>query len=245
MGIFARARAHYSWSDEEFRNYVVTAIVLAITFSIPRFFEREYSLITWISVFILYLIVVLILLYAILGFQKVLALSMGYRLEFRMSIILLGIGLYLAYMLEPLVPTIITPWLFIGTFYAHHHERLRLGQFRYWRNHGDLAKIVAGGALVSVLGVLLFKLIYYASGAELARDLLLLSWWLGVGMLLPLPWNQGLDLFKTSRMGWAFVFTFVFFYGFLALIGGVGGVILAVVLAALATWLYTRAFEKS
>jgi hypothetical protein len=239
-----RARHKYAWSPSEFREFVIASLFITLAFLIPRFLEKTHALAEWASLSLLYLLVTLLVVYGIIAVMKLIALAYGYEIEYKMSIILLAVGIYLSFMLEPIIPSAFLPWLFIGTFRARTDEKMRLGVWRPFRNQGDLARIVISGVLAAMILLLLMKGLWFASGSEIVRDFMVLVWMLGLCLLIPLPGNAGLEVFKSSIPIWFFVFIFVCAYGAISLLRQQGAFFTAVALAGVATWLFSKYSEN-
>ena len=235
-----RIKEHFGYSKKETKELLVTAIVGTFVFGFNDPFE-ELIISQWIFWFAFTFVVVAVALYIRTAVQKIWALGVGYRVEYKMWNYGLGASLLI---------TVLTgghwPLLLPGGAQFHVNVKHRLGAFRYGLNYATCGWIAAGGALANILfGMILQFIFFQLLGMELLMidHIITVNFLIAVYTMLPIPPMDGLMLYFGTRMGYALVAGVIIAYVVLFLLN-IYSLIFALILGVIVYGAYYFIFEK-
>ena len=239
--LFEAIKAHFSFSKLELQAIAIVAVVLGFVFSFREWgverFELSTGLLNWLTSALITVLVLLVY----LSVQRIVALRIGYKAEFRLSPWALLAVLAITFITRGLVPVAAA-----GRTLVYHTET-RLGRFHYELSYRHLGLLALLGPLAAICLAVLFKLIGFAAPANaaiaktVAISALFASW-----NMLPLPGLDGMNVLFGSRTLWAFAFVAivaasVLLYLFTSVALALGAAIIVAALAAALWFVYLEA----
>jgi Zn-dependent protease len=195
-----KIKRYYKFSPSELRSLAVAIIITAFIISFREWgvgsaFDAKSGLFNFFNAILIVAVSFIIHLSA----QRVWALATGYRHEFQMWGIGLGIALILAFVTNG------RAWLIIpGGFIVHHLAGHRLGWFRYGINYWAIALIAFAGPLASIIFAIVFKSITGFVSNALMQKVIIFNLLYAVYSMLPIPPLDGSKIFYGGRLLYAF-----------------------------------------
>ncbi|MFH1174661.1 MAG: hypothetical protein V1725_06000 [archaeon] len=273
QGLLYRLRTELHVSQEEWKQFFITLAVLAVLVTLPLAitFPGKGILRVNVDLGLPYLMKAFLLLGSALLLhvlvQKMFALYLGYRAQYRFWVNGLLIGVFFAFFTlgfpakEVYVADI--GWLSVylaffvplsGTVDLFHDEKMRLGRFRYSANMKDLARVAFSGVLANIFALIILQAAFLTVKGTVIGDILInfiaANMLLAFFSMLPLPSCDGLSVFRSSRIGYVFLLAFVIIFLGLLTLGltvqgmGVFSLIAATLLASLVAYLYNKTVES-
>jgi hypothetical protein len=242
MGTYTDLCRRYLWfTPKEFKAVVIS--VLALTLIVAFNDKSEsFELGRWISNFLIWLLVVLVSFMVHQFGHRLLALKIGYKVEYTLWWYGIGIGLIVMFVSGG------RWWVLVpGGIWAHHMPVHRLGRFRYGPNVLSFAMISLFGPLASIAFGSFFKTLevwfgFSLLGPGFVSRIFLFNMALAAYALLPIPPLAGSRLLFQSRLTYAFVFGAVAGYAILAF-NGIFSFIYALLIGGLVWLLFLVFFE--
>mgnify|MGYP000359667414 CR=1 FL=1 len=231
----SRVKKFFHFSKQEIIGLVPAILVTAFIFSFRDWGGDQLSVSVGLTHLFIMAIITAITFFFRLSFQKIFALSEGYEAEFKVWWAGLIISLVLIFVTLGFVPLVLS-----GTLVVALRVKQRLGEFRYGFSHKDNAIInfigIAGNMLLAILFAIgnffIPETFFFTKG-------LILNLVMGVTLLLPLPQLEGLNIFFGSRTLYFTAIPLVILNSLLLLSGTKIGLIISIILAALAIIFYT------
>jgi len=255
MELLAHAKVYFKFSESEKKQLIISAILFGFIFSFrmwgSTFFDFYLGLVNWIFASFTVLIAMLIN----FSVQKLVSLNDGYVVHFKWWLPGILIGLLLTFMTYGLVP-----FLYPGSLYYEHIERLRLGRFRYGTNVKDMATLSIWGVVSNVVFAMFVGFIYFWTHNPWVLMFIKINLIYAFYSMLPIPTisgvkisegaTAGLNIFFFSRKLYIFIFFSIVCYSLLAwfLIAVVNSfwlLLLAAVLGAIVAYLFMHVIEDS
>ncbi|MBU0470712.1 MAG: hypothetical protein KKA62_02065 [Nanoarchaeota archaeon] len=225
----ARVKDFLRFSRQERLSLIAAILVTALIFSFRDWGEESFNLIIGMKNLFLLIIIAALTFFFRLACQKTYALSHGYKAEFKLWWLGLGIAAVIGFLSLGRLPLVL-----IGTVVASFMVRQRLGEFRYGFSHKENALIASWGifgnlilAVFFAVGVLVFPQSY------LFNKGLILNLIMALCSLIPLPQLDGLQIYFGSRALYFIILFSVALTTVLLLTKTKIGLIIAVVLGAL------------
>jgi len=187
----------YSYSIEEWRNFLVVSLFFAFIFSF-----REWSIVNFIQS----LIISAIMIYVHNGAQRIHALRLGYKPEFKTWPYGIIGSLILCFITNGIAAIPI-----YGGTEIHMMLKHRLGKFRYGLNMVNVGLIAMMGPLANIIFAYIIKLVNLIFHSAFLERMVLLNLLFAVWIMLPIPpLTAGARIFFWSRMSYIFIYgTFI------------------------------------
>ena len=194
-----RAGKYYKFTRSETIGLVISIIVIAFIISFKNWGTTTFDLKAGLSnLFNAILIVALSIIIHDAG-QRLWALAIGYRTEFKMWSFGLMIALVLAFVSNGSL------WLIVpGGFMLHHIAGHRLGWFRYGINYFGQAMVALAGPLSNFTLIILLKILYALAPNPLIQKAIVFNAVYIITSMMPIPPLDGSKIYFGSRMLYAF-----------------------------------------
>lgn len=242
VDLIDKIKRYYKFTPSELRSLAIVILVFAFIISfrdwgIGDVFDPKVGLLNFFNAILIVALSFLVHISA----QRIWALATGFRHEFQMWGIGLGIALILTFVTNG------RAWLIIpGGFIVHHLAGHRLGWFRYGINYWAIGLIAFAGPLASILFAIIFKSISGFAFNALIQKVIIFNILYAAFSMLPIPPLDGSKIYFGSRMLYFFALPGIVAAAFL-LYAGIAIWIAAFssFLIALILWiLYYIFFEK-
>ncbi len=197
-----KIKKYYKFTEHELRGLVIAILVIAFIISFKEWGTASFDLAAGLyNLFNAILIVALSILVHDAG-QRIWALAIGYRLEFKMWGFGLLIALIIAFLNNGKIPYL---WIVVpGGFMLHHLAGHRLGFFRYGINYFGQAMVALAGPLFTFMLIILLRVLNVFSSNPLLDKAIIFNVIYMIINLLPIPPLDGSKIYFGSRMLYAF-----------------------------------------
>ncbi|MDP3734524.1 MAG: hypothetical protein Q8R37_04810 [Nanoarchaeota archaeon] len=234
----SRIKTFFRFSTEEIKGVLPAIIVTAFIFSFDDWGGDSFNFVIGLTHLVLTIFVASMTFFFRLGSQKIYALSEGYNAEFKVwwaGLIIALVATFISFItLSNFIPIVLT-----GTLAVALNAKQRLGEFRYGFSYKDNALIhFCGIAMNMVLAIIFAVADFFIPGNYFLMQGLSLNLWMGLWLLLPLPQLEGLSIFFGSRPLYCTALVMVIVNSLLLVSGTKIGLILAVLIAAVASIIY-------
>ena len=199
MEMLYNIKKYYKFNGNEIKGIIITAILIAFMLSFKNWGTEAYNITEGALNLISAILIVALGMLVKLSLQRFYAFKLGYTLEYKYSIYGLVGGLILTFASNGVL-FFLTP----GHNTLKHKPRLRLGEFRYGMNMWEYAKISATGPVGLILLAIFFKAFTFL-GNPLIDWAVTMNIILALFSLVPIPGNDGLDIFFGSRFFYVFL----------------------------------------
>ena len=224
----SRIQEYFSFSRKELLPLVAAIFIMAFIFSFRDWGGEQLDVSLGVAHLFLALIIVAISFFIRFSWQKIYALSQGYRATVKVWWLGLIIALLVAFISLGRLPLVL-----IGTVAVAFLERQRLGEFRYGFSYEQNGRIAFWGIAANLVLAILFAVgLYFSPDSYFFSKGVLLNLAMAFFSLLPIPQLDGLAIFFGSRVLYGVALGMVLLAGVLLLTGTTLGLILAVVLAS-------------
>lgn len=231
----SRIKGHFRFNQAELSGIAMAILVISIILSLGDWGAEEFVLAVWLKAFILSLIIVPVSIIFRTSCQKLYALSQGYRADFKVWWLGLGISLVLTLLVRAKFPVVL-----IGTVAAVFMVRQRLGEFRYGFSYWNNAIIALWGILGSLIMAVIFAwLEFFFPESQIFSKGVLFNLAYAVFALLPFPQLEGLSIFFGARFLYVVALIVVLISGTLLLIGTWWSLLIGIVGGIIAGAIYT------
>ncbi|MBI4150484.1 hypothetical protein HY488_03700 [Candidatus Woesearchaeota archaeon] len=234
-------KEHFTFTPEELRALVIGILLTGFMFSFDEWGTTTFSLSEGLRNLVNAILIATLAFLVHQSAQRIVALSVGFKLEYRIWMYGIIIGLALTIVSRGKL------WLLApGGIIAYHLVGHRIGSFRYGLNYWPLGMIGLVGPLSNLVLAMVFKLLLLLAPTNvLLQQAMVFNIWFALFTILPIPPLDGSHLFFASRLMYMFMLgavigmsTALYFFGIFASI--VLGIIFGVV-----CWLsYFWHFEK-
>ncbi len=226
----ARIKDHFRFEKQEISFLIPAVLLTAFMFSFNDWGEAEFNLAFGLRSFFLVFVVAALSFFVRLSWQKIFALKEGYKAEFKGW----WAGIIIALVITFLSKGRVTPVL-IGGVVASFMVRQRLGEFRYGFSYFDNALISFTGIAANLVLLLFFALgLYFFPENYFFSKGMMLNWIMALCSAFPLPQLDGLNIYFGSRSLYYVTLAAVVVFGALLLTQTQLGLILAVLVTAIA-----------
>ncbi|MBI2101985.1 hypothetical protein HYT53_05235 [Candidatus Woesearchaeota archaeon] len=198
-----KIKRYYKFTQSELRGLIIAILTIAFVFSYDDWGPGNTFVFSAgiYNFFNAILIVALSVLIHDAG-QRIWALAIGYRLEFRMWGFGLIITLIVAFLNNGRIPYL---WIVVpGGFMLHHLAGHRLGWFRYGINYFGQAMVALAGPLSIFMLIILLRVLSLFSSNPLLGKAIIFNVIYMIINLLPIPPLDGSKIYFGSRMLYAF-----------------------------------------
>jgi len=192
---------YYKFNPQELRALIISIIAIAFVISFKEWgttkFDFGAGIYNWFNAI---LIVALSMLIHDAG-QRIWALAIGYRLEFKMWSFGLLAALIVAFISNGSL------WIIVPSgFMLHHLAGHRLGFFRYGINYFGQAMVAFAGALFTLMLIIFLKVLSAFFPNPLLQKAIFFNVIYVIISLFPIPPLDGSKILFGSRMLYAFAF---------------------------------------
>lgn len=194
---------YFSFSETELRAMGISVLVMAFIFSSAKGGPQDTFVVSyWVQHFLLAVFIAALALLVRQTIQRVVGLSIGFRVEYRLWLYGILIGLVIAVISKGAI------WFLApGGILVYHMAGHRLGSFRYGLNYWPLGMTGLAGPLANITLALVFKILLIAApGNTVLLDALKFNLFYAVFSMLPIPPLDGSHLFFASRLTYIFSF---------------------------------------
>jgi len=205
-----KIKKYFRFSKEELKGIFIAILVLAFIISFKDWGSGDdISVIAGLFNLIVAIIIVAITVFIHIAAQKIYALHVGFKADFKMWWYGLLIGLIIIFISRGKI------WFLVaGGVFIHHMTAHRLGHFRYGTNVKEFGLVALAGPVANLLFATFSKSLqvnFHVFSPEnvLINRIFLLNFAYAAYSFLPLPPLDGSRIFFQSRM------TFMFMFGLL------------------------------
>lgn len=245
MGEYAgRIRAHLKFSKREVREILIAILIGTLIFAFDDGGKDSFIWARWIANAIVIFIIVFFSFFLRVIAQKLVALKVGFRAEFKVWSYGLAGSFVITFLSAGTIPV-----FFPGGAWFTHLAAERLGSFRYGLNYGTCGWSAAAGSFMNILigmtTTFIFGQIFGLDvvNTPILNKIVFINFVMALYTLLPIPPLDGCFLFFGSRMNWAITVGIAGAYVVLYLLGYLS-LILAIVLGILFWASYWYFFER-
>lgn len=232
-----RIKESFYFTKTEWKHLLLSILVITFAFAYDDK-QSNFVFVSWLLNFVKLLIIVTMAVMLHVTVQKVFALYIGFRAEYK----LWSLGFYIT-----VLATLLTQgkWYIIipGGITFYQMVILRLGHFRYGLNMMTSSVIAMLGPLSNLIIATFWEtLALNGILPELFHLMTFINLYYAVFSMLPLPFLDGFHMFYASRMMYVFFFGFLVCYIILYVMG-IYSLIWAIVLAFLlwvTYWFYVE-----
>ena len=191
---------YYKFTRSETVGLAISIIVIAFIISFKDWGTTKFNAASGLfNLFNALLIVALSVLVHDTG-QRLWALAIGYRIEFKLWSFGVMIALVLAFVSNGSL------WFVVpGGFLIHHLAGHRLGWFRYGINYFGQAMVALAGPLFSLMLLIFLKILNSFAPNPLIQKAIIFNAVYIITSMMPIPPLDGIKIYFGSRMLYAFV----------------------------------------
>ena len=199
VDLLDKIKKYYKFTEHELRGLVTAILVIGFIISFKEWGTTSFDLSAGLyNLFNAVLIVALSILIHDAG-QRIWALAIGYRLEFKVWSFGLLAALVVAFISNGSL------WFVVPAgFMLHNIAGHRLGFFRYGVNYFGQAMVALAGPLFALMLIILFKVLNTFFPSPLLQKAIIFNVIYAITSLLPIPPLDGSKIFFGSRMLYAF-----------------------------------------
>jgi hypothetical protein len=198
MEVGGRIKEYFKFEKREVTGIVISVLIIAFILSFKDWGTEKFDVVSGVNNLAATILIVSLAYIVHVSVQKIYALKMGYLAEFQYSLYGLIIGLVLCFASNGFLF-----FLGSGEVQLRHVPRWRVGKFRYGLNYWDYAKISFAGPMANVFLAIFFKMLSW-TGSPLIEKAILANILIAIFSLVPVPGNDGLNLFFGSKPFYAF-----------------------------------------
>lgn len=234
-------KEHFTFTPEELRALVIGVLLTAFMFSFDNWGAATFNIGEGLRNLINAALIATLAFLVHQSAQRIVALAVGFKIEYRIWMYGLIIGLALTIVSRGKL------WLFApGGIIAYHLVGHRIGSFRYGLNYWPLGMIGLVGPLSNLALALLFKLLLLLAPANvLLKEALVFNIWFAIFTILPIPPLDGSHSFFASRLMYMFMLGAVIGLSIALYFFGIFVSVIVGLLLGVACWLsYFWYFEK-
>ena len=236
----ARVADDFRFERREILTLLAAIFLTAFIFSFSDWGEDSFNAVAGLKNLFSTLIVVLISLSVWISFQKIYALSEGYKSNYKIWWPGLGISLLVAFISFGRFPLPL-----IGGTRTSFISRQRLGEFRYGFSNYDNAVICFFGIVANLLLAVLFSVgLHYFSQSYFFLKGLMFNLSMAFFSLLPLPRFNGLNIFFGSRLLYYVSISLILLFAVLLLSKTTIGLVISILVGLISTIIFLLTYPE-
>ena len=195
-----KIKRYFKFTPLEIRSIIIAIVVVAFIISFSEWgkgnvFDVKAGLFNWFNAVLIVALSFLVHISA----QRIWALAIGYRVEWKMWSFGLLFGLIMAFLTNGGF------WLVLpGGIIVHHMAGHRLGWFRYGINYWAVGLIAVTGPFATIVFAAMFKALSVIVVNSLIQKVIVFNIAYAIFSLIPIPPLDGSRTFFGSRMLYAF-----------------------------------------
>lgn len=193
-------------SGREIRETIISIIIIAFILSFREWGDETFNFVTGITNFGIALVFTAIAMIVNQLGQRIIATYYGYDPEYNYSLIGLMISIVIAFASRGSLILFMPGYVILNQLAAS-----RLGEFRYYVNQWEWAKVCFAGPLFNFM-LMFFLSLFHFKEIFLLKKLMLVNMWFAIFSLLPVPYNPGMYMF--------FAVKYILFFAIGFIIGG-------------------------
>jgi len=234
----SRLSLYYGFTRKEVRDILICVFFTAFIFSFNDWGRAgQFSLVSGLRNFFLVFFLAILAYFVHLSAQRIFALSIGFKAEFKLwwgGLITSLLVVFITASLFGLGFTVILPGGIVIALLTRH----RLGEFRYGVNYWESGITALWGPVASILFAFVFKifLIFFPQSWFLQKGLLI-NLIYGICSMLPLPNLDGINVFFSGRVFYAFVYGLMLGVALLIYWANLWLTIIGAIIIGIAIWL--------
>jgi len=186
-----------SFSKKEIQQIIVTVLVIAFVWSFNKWGDETFDVVQGLVNFGLGALFALVSMVANQIGQRLVAVHYGYDPIYEYGVLGLMIALVIAFASRGILIFFLP-----GGINIRHLAASRLGEFRYYTNDSEWAKVGFMGPFMNIVFAIILSLF---KANPIIRQLMIMNVLFAVYSLIPLPGNLGLYLFYPHIHFWSFV----------------------------------------
>jgi len=219
-------KKYVKFSGVEWKQLLWVSFAAAFIFTFNKWGTTHFDFERGLANLFVALIFVVIFFIGQIYLKKLIAVKYGYDAEYSWSLPGIVISVIIAFITAGL------PILLLGHTQIKQNDRRRLGGFRFALKHADIFRITSLSYVFNYLIILLILApIYLATASAFVLMLIKINLALIFFPMLPVPKNDGLYLFFTSRSMYIFLVIFIILMSGLILFANIFSFIFALILA--------------
>lgn len=221
-----RIKNHFRFSKQELTGLLVAVLSVGFIFSFRNWGGDQFNLFSGLMNFLFTVIATSIAFFIPIAFQKIYALSVGYKAEFRTWWIGILIALVLCFVSVGYLTVVL-----IGGMTSSFVTKQRLGQFRYGTSTEEQGMIGFWSPLGSIISAGLFALFHHLLPKILFFEKgMMISLIFAICSILPIPRLEGLVIFFGSRGTYLMTILMVLAVTLLLILSGLLGTIIGIII---------------
>lgn len=202
IDLLDKIKRYYKFSQYELRGLLIAIIAIAFVISFDEWGTESFNFGVGLYNFSNAILIVALSILVHDAGQRLWALAIGYRLEFKMWSFGLIISLIIAFLNNGRVKYL---WIIVPSgFMLHHLAGHRLGWFRYGINYFGQAMVALAGPLFTFMLIILLRVLSVFSQNPLLDKAIIFNVIYTIINLLPVPPLDGSKIYFGSRMLYAF-----------------------------------------
>jgi len=236
----ARITDSFRFERKEILTLLAAVVLTAFVFSFSDWGEDSFNAVAGLKNLFLTLLVTSISLGVWISFQKIYALSEGYRSNYKIWWPGFGISLLVAFISFGRFPLPL-----IGGTHTSFSSRQRLGEFRYGFSNYDNAVICFFGIAANLFLAVLFSLgLHYSPDSYFFIKGLIFNLSMAFFSLLPLPKFNGLTIFFGSRMLYYISISLILLFAVLLLSKTTIGLVISILVGLISTIIFLLTYPE-
>lgn len=225
-------KRYFKFSTEEMRGLLIGIFIVAFLVSFDEWGVETFNVMFGLRNFLNAILIITLAFLFRIAVQRVIGLSLGYKVEYRM---------WLYGLLTAIVLIIVSNgklWLIVpGGLLFYHMPGHRLGAFRYGLNYFPVGVIGFFGPMSNLFLAMLFKwLLVYFPGNILLHKGMVVNIWFALFTMLPIPPLDGSHALFATRYWYAFTATLVLVLAISLYFLSIFASIIIALLVAIAVW---------
>jgi hypothetical protein len=204
VDLFDKVKRYFRFTAIEFRAVIIAILTMAFIISFNNWGPgNQVDIAYGIKNFFTTVLICLLVFGIYHSSQRIAALYFGYRLEYKLWTLGIGVGILVAMISFGKI------WILVpGAIFMHLMPGHRLGQFRYEHNIFS-GMITAWGPIITLFFAIAVKGISILHSNELIRLFIYVAVAYCFTNMLPIPSLDGSKAVFATRMGYAFLMSFV------------------------------------
>ena len=239
-----KIKRYFWFTPEEVRSLVITTLIIAFMFSFNKWGYGEVfnAPVGFVNFLLAVVIVASTIFVSQLGIRLT-GLQMGFRIEYKMWVPGLLIGLVLIFLTNGKLWWAFAP----GGFFMHHMAHHRLGHFRFGLNYWANASAAMMGIFSTLLLAIVLKAIYLLFPSQFLHEFILFVIVFNFVSLVPLPPFDGSRIIFQGTFWWIEMFILSVIIAFIVLFTTINLLAVLVVLVLvllIIVYTYHLSFER-
>jgi hypothetical protein len=192
------ARRGMEYSKKEMSMILFTAFSFAAVFFLQKWRTTDFNRAEGVSYFIFLLIACLALVFFIISWQKRHGHSKGYKVEYENNVGFVLVAIIITFLFQGFIIILLPGFIILQM------HMTRIGHFRMEINDKDVGMTSLMASVACLIAFIVVFVLYLATKNFIFSDLMKMSMATALFILVPTPKNNGIAIFKWSRMTYVF-----------------------------------------